>query len=274
MTEVPHKEVRLLSTAASSYATEYSPLEPAPQTPGCPGARYALAVMSITLAFFALHKAAQGSPTTLFSTSAQTAPWASVNGRSQPVSGAPSETAVGYPPVARARALPLDATAVSSRFGPVPSVEDPSAEVVRAPGAPRTWSAMVAAMLTIPLLMWFWRGGRHTAPRSQPSVFASAGQPKFTPLNAVVTSQQRSFGSGARNSKRTVQGPAFEWRKWRDSGRAGTPLHATAADVPALETDTRTPVTLLSGFLGSGKTTTLKHVLENKEGLKVCWAGA
>ena len=29
------------------------------------------------------------------------------------------------------------------------------------------------------------------------------------------------------------------------------------------------PVTVLSGFLGAGKTTTLKHVLENKEGLKV-----
>ena len=29
------------------------------------------------------------------------------------------------------------------------------------------------------------------------------------------------------------------------------------------------PVTVLSGFLGAGKTTTLKHVLENKEGMKV-----
>ena len=28
-------------------------------------------------------------------------------------------------------------------------------------------------------------------------------------------------------------------------------------------------VTVLSGFLGAGKTTTLKHILENKEGLKV-----
>ena len=29
------------------------------------------------------------------------------------------------------------------------------------------------------------------------------------------------------------------------------------------------PVSVLSGFLGAGKTTTLKHVLENKEGLRV-----
>jgi len=31
----------------------------------------------------------------------------------------------------------------------------------------------------------------------------------------------------------------------------------------------KTPVTLLSGFLGTGKTTVLKHILENKEGLRV-----
>ena len=29
------------------------------------------------------------------------------------------------------------------------------------------------------------------------------------------------------------------------------------------------PVTVLSGFLGAGKTTTLKHILENREGVKV-----
>eukprot|EP00966_Prymnesium_polylepis_P102713 2379484-Prymnesium_polylepis.1 len=29
------------------------------------------------------------------------------------------------------------------------------------------------------------------------------------------------------------------------------------------------PITLLSGFLGAGKTTMLKHLLENKAGLKV-----
>ena len=31
----------------------------------------------------------------------------------------------------------------------------------------------------------------------------------------------------------------------------------------------KTPITLLSGFLGTGKTTLLKHILENKEGLRV-----
>ena len=35
------------------------------------------------------------------------------------------------------------------------------------------------------------------------------------------------------------------------------------------EETTRTPITILSGFLGAGKTSLLKHILENKEGLKV-----
>lgn len=38
---------------------------------------------------------------------------------------------------------------------------------------------------------------------------------------------------------------------------------------PQVITDSPIPVTLLSGFLGAGKTTMLKHILENKAGLKV-----
>ena len=36
-----------------------------------------------------------------------------------------------------------------------------------------------------------------------------------------------------------------------------------------LNTSTRLPVTVLSGFLGAGKTTVLNHILNNREGLKV-----
>ena len=36
-----------------------------------------------------------------------------------------------------------------------------------------------------------------------------------------------------------------------------------------MKNDDRLPVTVLSGFLGTGKTTLLNHVLNNREGLKV-----
>ena len=47
------------------------------------------------------------------------------------------------------------------------------------------------------------------------------------------------------------------------------PLDHVRAASAAMGESKPLPVSVLSGFLGAGKTTTLKHVLENKEGLRV-----
>eukprot|EP01052_Picozoa_sp_SAG31_P020520 SAG31_NODE_1547_length_7925_cov_3.563251_3_plen_184_part_00 len=56
-----------------------------------------------------------------------------------------------------------------------------------------------------------------------------------------------------------------------DSSNTGEPPAAVATLVENsdLVDDHKVPVTMLSGFLGAGKTTVLRHILTNKEGLKV-----
>ena len=65
--------------------------------------------------------------------------------------------------------------------------------------------------------------------------------------------------------------PAFTGLAQRSSSRAISVAHralfSTAADSASEKKPV--PVTLLSGFLGTGKTTALKHLLENRDGVKI-----
>ena len=54
-----------------------------------------------------------------------------------------------------------------------------------------------------------------------------------------------------------------------DAPSNADPLDHVRAAAAAMKESKPLPVSVLSGFLGAGKTTTLKHVLENKQGLRV-----
>ena len=75
-----------------------------------------------------------------------------------------------------------------------------------------------------------------------------------------------------------LYGACAAWTLPRDVAHPvrALPLHAAATpaaeaddSLTDLEDDGRTPITMLSGFLGAGKTTVLKNLLENKEGLRI-----
>ena len=88
----------------------------------------------------------------------------------------------------------------------------------------------------------------HVAPRRH-------GRSAFLPIATA-------FSNSAAPSRRTV------------SARATPPLHSTAAASATDIEDTRAekrpvPIILLAGFLGSGKTSTLKHLLENNSNIKI-----
>jgi Cdc6-like AAA superfamily ATPase len=55
----------------------------------------------------------------------------------------------------------------------------------------------------------------------------------------------------------------------RSTTAIGATVEADVAQVDPKAITKKTPIILLAGFLGTGKTTALKHLLENKEGAKI-----
>eukprot|EP00586_Coscinodiscus_wailesii_P002792 CAMPEP_0172479446 /NCGR_PEP_ID=MMETSP1066-20121228/4027_1 /TAXON_ID=671091 /ORGANISM="Coscinodiscus wailesii, Strain CCMP2513" /LENGTH=577 /DNA_ID=CAMNT_0013239927 /DNA_START=377 /DNA_END=2110 /DNA_ORIENTATION=- len=81
-----------------------------------------------------------------------------------------------------------------------------------------------------------------------------------------------AFAAGRYHFHSSVHRHAPLFPLFRDALRGATPLAAspaTAADDATTDDTTPVPITLLSGFLGSGKTTALKNLLENREGLRI-----
>jgi len=66
-------------------------------------------------------------------------------------------------------------------------------------------------------------------------------------------------------SSRRIAASSTAYRQYSNSKIGMTSNNSIDSIIPP----TVTPVTLLSGFLGSGKTTTLQHLLENKDGLRI-----
>lgn len=97
--------------------------------------------------------------------------------------------------------------------------------------------------------------------------FVSKQQP-----SAVVTVASRCYSSTLHchqfASSSSVSRPSFGVCHRFSSVLRGVASASASVDADA-DQETMVPITLLSGFLGSGKTSTLQHLLENKDGLKI-----
>lgn len=85
-------------------------------------------------------------------------------------------------------------------------------------------------------------------PRAQ--AFAFSATPKFA-INKLAVSRTRAM---------PMPTAATAWKK---------SSHLFMSSAAAANKSEKIPITLLSGFLGAGKTTTLQHLLENTEGAKI-----
>lgn len=98
-----------------------------------------------------------------------------------------------------------------------------------------------------------------------------AGGRARAPSKAPKLKGSKESTEAAQDVQRDIDGARRPDKRGR--ARAASPATAGGGASPHTRLARRSPlpVTLLSGFLGAGKTTLMRHVLTNKQGLKVRW---
>eukprot|EP00667_Euglena_gracilis_P026646 EG_transcript_32278 len=159
----------------------------------------------------------------------------------------------------------MDAAVMSTLLRPVAESFTPSASGVSAPPSGRGWPAGPAhgeAGLLAPAIDGV--GGDATAAPANPHPWGP--QPASGLLLAIPLALAVPLVALARRLLSPPY-PEAAWALLPAMGAADcSPVHvaATATATSAAPGTQLTPITILAGFLGAGKTTTLKHLLENR----------
>ena len=120
---------------------------------------------------------------------------------------------------------------------------------------------------------------RRTHTRSTSSFVTAIAMSAACVLVTSLSSSVRAFGvSSLSRQGRTVSIAAFQYKPLGNSFQRRSSFSSKSylvssfrqsSDDDASPEKSRVPITLLSGFLGSGKTSALTHLLENRAGIKV-----
>lgn len=102
------------------------------------------------------------------------------------------------------------------------------------------------------------------------ALFLSTSISGFTPrVTAAVRLNCNTFADSSKRRVSFLASNSLISCYQDPSSRNLSKLFSTKSETQEKETDDRIPITLLAGFLGSGKTTTLSNLLQNNDGKKI-----